>query len=127
MVQESTGLSRRVKALEDLLKFGLVGSDLEFVLAAQHKHSILLGKLAHEVGFGNVLFGIEDPTVPTDIATHTAIAGAHHAKYLDAAAISAVEGEATLVLTGAVTMESTLSVASYLTVPADGVILFPHQ
>ncbi|KKK93773.1 hypothetical protein LCGC14_2509360, partial [marine sediment metagenome] len=75
MVQETpdpstTRLARRVKALEDLLKFGLVGSDLEFVLAAQHKHSILLGKLIHEVGSGNVLFGIEDPTVPVDIATH---------------------------------------------------------
>ncbi|KKN05988.1 hypothetical protein LCGC14_1081870 [marine sediment metagenome] len=116
MVQESSGLSRRVKALEDLLKFGLVGSDLEFVLAIQHKHSILLGKLVHEVGSGNVLFGIEDPTVPVDIATHAAVAAAHHAKYLDAAAISAVEGEATLVLTGAVSIASGKS----LTLLTDG-------
>jgi len=116
VVQESSGLSRRVKALEDLLKFGLVGSDLEFVLAIQHKHSILLGKLVHEVGSGNVLFGIEDPTVPVDIATHAAVAAAHHAKYLDAAAISAVEGEATLVLTGAVSIASGKS----LTLLTDG-------
>ena len=109
MVQESSGLSRRVKALEDLLKFGLVGSDLEFVLAVQHKHSILLGKLIHEVGSGNVLFGIEDPTVPVDIATHAAVAAAHHAKYLDAAAIAAVEGEATLGLTGLVVFSQVAS------------------
>jgi hypothetical protein len=38
------------------------------------------------------------------IATHAAIADAHHAKYTDAEAIAAVEGEPTLVLTGAVTL-----------------------
>ncbi|KKM61157.1 hypothetical protein LCGC14_1534570, partial [marine sediment metagenome] len=63
----------------------------------------------HEVGSGNVLFGIEDPTVPVDIATHAAVAAAHHAKYLDAAAISAVEGEATLGLTGLVVFSQVAS------------------
>lgn len=97
MVQEpaspsDTRLAQRVKAIEDLLKFGLVGSDLEFVLAVQHKHSILLGKLVHEVGSGNVLYGIEDPTLDTDLATHAALASVHHAKYLDTEAIVAVEG-----------------------------------
>ena len=38
------------------------------------------------------------------IATHTADADAHHALYTDAAAIAAVEAEATLDLTGAVTI-----------------------
>jgi hypothetical protein len=111
MVQESldlriAGLAHRVRELERLVRFGIVGGDLELVLATMQQHSILLGKLANEVGSGNVLYGIEDPTIGTDISTHAATASAHHAKYTDANAIAAVEGEATLDLTGDVTIDS---------------------
>lgn len=97
MVQESpdpkiAGLAHRVGQLERLTRFGIVGGDLELVLTTMQQHSILLGKLRNEVGSGNVLYGIEDPSTPDDIATHAALVAAHHAKYTDAEAIIAVEG-----------------------------------
>ncbi|KKL50438.1 hypothetical protein LCGC14_2305520, partial [marine sediment metagenome] len=54
-----------------------------------------------------------------DISVHAAIAGVHHAKYLDSAAIAAVEGEPTLDLSGAVgiTGDLTLSAAILLGKP----------
>ncbi|KKK98917.1 hypothetical protein LCGC14_2637970, partial [marine sediment metagenome] len=70
----------------------------------------------------NKLTSVVDPTSDQDAATKK-----YHDdnKYLDSEAIAAVEGEGTLDLGGAVTMASTLNVASWLTVPADGITLFP--
>lgn len=82
--------SRRDKELERLSQLGIVGTPLEELIATVRRNEILLGKLMHEVGSGNVLYGIEDPTTTTDITTHAAIAGAHHIKYLDSEAIAAV-------------------------------------
>ncbi len=56
-----------------------------------------------------------DAEVTADIATHAAIAAAHHAKYLDSAAIAAVEGEATLDLTGDVTIAGFTGLAEIAT------------
>ncbi len=46
---------------------------------------------------------LTDDPIPGLIATHAAIAAAHHAKYTNNEAIAAIEGEATLALDGAIT------------------------
>ena len=48
-----------------------------------------------------------DTEVTAEIATHAAIAAAHHAKYTDAEAVAAVQGEATLDLVGILTIGDT--------------------
>lgn len=93
---------------------GILASTLE-------KHGILLGKLIHEVGLGNILYGIESPD--TDVATHAASASAHHVKYTDAAAVSAVEGEATLVLSGGLAIPTVAKTGTYTATASDHVIL----
>ena len=70
MVQEKTR-----DRLQMLNMTGEPSNDFRSVL---DRHDILLGKLTHEVGSGNVLYGIEDPTTSDDITTHAAISGAHH-------------------------------------------------
>jgi len=56
--------------------------------------------------------GYTDAEVDARIATHTSDVDAHHAKYTDAEAITAVEGEATLDLAGDVTIAATKSLAT---------------
>ena len=58
---------------------GFEGNDGDALHAIVGRHDILLGKLINEVGLGNVLYGIEDPTLSDDIVTHAAIAAAHQA------------------------------------------------
>ena len=98
---------------------GLAGENGGDLRSLVERQGILLGKLIGEVGSGNVLYGIEDPTLDTDISTHAAIVAAHHAKYTNAAAIAAVEGEATLDLIDAV---SALSLALGSTPATTGAI-----
>lgn len=78
--------------LEALAQYGLAGADSEFLQGAVDRHGILLGKLIHQAGSGNILYGIDDPTISADISTHAALGSVHHAKYTDAEAIVAVEG-----------------------------------
>lgn len=96
MVQETLA-TRRLKRLRSL---SLAEPEREADRLTMRRYGILLGKLQHEVGSGNVLFGIENPAIANDITTHAAIVVAHHAKYLDSAAIAAIEDEVTLLLAG---------------------------
>ena len=59
-----------------------------------------------------------DSEVTSAISTHASDASAHHAKYLDSEAIAAVEGEATLDLTGAVSLT-----AGNLTLTAGDIVM----
>ncbi len=80
-------------AREKLSRLQLLGqadSPLGILVSAVERHDILLGKLAHEVGLGNILYGIESPD--TDVDTHAASASAHHVKYSDANALAAIAG-----------------------------------
>ncbi len=86
------------KSTGRLRLLGMVGDGDNILQSVVDKHDILLGKLVGEVGLGNILYGIESPD--TDVTTHAASVSAHHVKYTDANAIDAVEGEATLDLTG---------------------------
>ncbi len=51
---------------------GLIDSGDAKLVSVVERHSILLGKLAHEVGLGNVLYGMEKPTSKILVATATA-------------------------------------------------------
>jgi len=102
------------KGMNRLRLLGLVGDGDNILQSVVDRHDVLLGKLINEVGLGNILYGIESPD--TDVTTHAASSSAHHVKYTDANAIAAVEGEATLVLTGAVSIAD----GKYLTLLTDG-------
>ena len=67
---------------------GLAGNGDADLRSLVERQGILLGKLLGEVGSGNILYGIESPD--TDVTVHATSSSAHHAKYLDSAAISAV-------------------------------------
>ena len=70
----------RVGRPDRLRVLGLAGGEFDLLQQEVQRHGILLGKLAHEVGLGNVLVGIEDPTLTIDIATHAALGDVHHAE-----------------------------------------------
>lgn len=63
-----------VKALTRLQLLGLVDSGEDLLRSIVDRHDILLGKLTREIGLGNVLYGIEDPTQKVQILVATATA-----------------------------------------------------
>ena len=68
--------ARRLKRLHSL---SLAEPEREALRLTIQRYGVLLGKLQHEVGAGNVLYGIENPAISDDITTHAAISAAHHA------------------------------------------------
>ena len=91
-------------------------------IANAHAHSDLSDAPAdaHHVAFVSV-------DADALIATHAAIAGVHHAEYLDSDAIAAVEGEATLDLSGAVTVALGLGVTGDITLATASSALKLHD
>lgn len=63
-------------------------------------------------GSGVPKIGASPVATDASISTHAAVATAHHTKYTDAEAIAAVEGEATLALTGDVTVAAGKSLSA---------------
>ena len=79
-----------------------VGLDGNFLVADSGESEGLIWRDIADADIPSAI--ARDSEVTSAISTHASDASAHHTKYLDSEAIAAVEGEATLDLTGAVSL-----------------------